>query len=450
MYVKTVANSGGAECVSAPPPALKISKTLQGYNVLRISGGIEDTGEGLQWHLVLSLFLAWLLVFLCLIKGVKSLGKVVYVTALLPYILFVAFLIRGLTLPGSANGIIYYLTPDFSRLHHPQVWLQAAIQVFFSLGPAWGGVITMSSYSNFHDNCLKTAFFVSLCEGMTSFIFGFAVFATMGFMAEELGVSVESVATSGPGIVFITYPEAISKLPLPQLWAVLFFIMMITVGLDTEFGMFETLSSGFIDAFPKTLSKRKTLTVGIITAVFFLMGLPFTTRAGMYIYQLIDWYSAAFCLILGALLESLVIGWFYGAERFSRDVELMTGSGVPIPVRFCWCIFCPLTLFIVFICLLATYQAPVYGTYEYPAWSTGLGFFIGLLPGIPVPVLMIKELLTKDGSLKERLSQALEPASDWVPIEAKHVQAYRQRQVPNPASIWDKIKLNLLGPDSIY
>ncbi|ESP00138.1 hypothetical protein LOTGIDRAFT_173444 [Lottia gigantea] len=107
-------------------------------NVLRISSGFEDIGS-IQWHLVLALALAWLFIYICVFKGVESVGKVVYVTATMPYILITIILIRALTLPGAIDG----------------VWLQAMMQMFFSVGMGWGGFITMASYNKFNNNVLR-------------------------------------------------------------------------------------------------------------------------------------------------------------------------------------------------------------------------------------------------------------------------------------------------------
>ncbi len=66
----------------------------------------------LQWELVLCLLLAWIIVCACLIKGVHSSGKVVYFTALFPYLVLTIFFVRGLTLKGAAAGIYHMFTPD--------------------------------------------------------------------------------------------------------------------------------------------------------------------------------------------------------------------------------------------------------------------------------------------------------------------------------------------------
>ena len=73
-------------------------------------------------------------------------------TILKPYLLtssLFVFIIRGVTLPGATEGIMYFLTPDFERMKQPEVWYAAAGQLFYSLSACWGGIITLSSYSKF-------------------------------------------------------------------------------------------------------------------------------------------------------------------------------------------------------------------------------------------------------------------------------------------------------------
>lgn len=140
-----------------------------------LSAGIEETGA-IKLSLAACLFCAWTIVFLCLCKGVQSSGKVVYFTALFPYVVLVILFFRGVTLPGAGTGILFYLTPDFNQLANAQVrlgiktqfknsnkncsllnqvWGDAAVQIFFALSPAWGGLITLSSYNKFSNNCYK-------------------------------------------------------------------------------------------------------------------------------------------------------------------------------------------------------------------------------------------------------------------------------------------------------
>ncbi|RXM97332.1 Sodium- and chloride-dependent GABA transporter 2 [Acipenser ruthenus] len=94
--------------------------------VLRISSGIDHIGI-LHWDLALCLLLAWVMCYFCIWKGVKSTGKVVYFTATFPYVMLVILMIRGVTLPGAAEGIKFYLYPDLSRLADPQSTAQGRI-----------------------------------------------------------------------------------------------------------------------------------------------------------------------------------------------------------------------------------------------------------------------------------------------------------------------------------
>ena len=98
------------------------------HKVLRISSGIEDMGS-IKWDLLLTLAATWLLVWLCVSRGIKSSGKAVYVTVPLPYIMITILIIRGLTLPGSLDGIKFYLIPDWSKLTSFKVGIPSRLLV---------------------------------------------------------------------------------------------------------------------------------------------------------------------------------------------------------------------------------------------------------------------------------------------------------------------------------
>lgn len=119
------------------------------------STGLDQLG-GVKWEIILSLFVVFVTVYFALWKGIKSAGKAVWITAIAPYIVMFILLIRGLTLEGCWIGIKFYLSvDDWGSLFEMKVWVDAATQIFFSLGPGFGTIIALSSYNKRSNNCYK-------------------------------------------------------------------------------------------------------------------------------------------------------------------------------------------------------------------------------------------------------------------------------------------------------
>ena len=129
----------------------------------------------------------------CLLKGVKSSGRVVYFTSLFPYVVLIILSIRGFTLPGAIDGIKEYVSPKWETLMKPDIWVDAATQIIFSLGPACGCVITLSSYNQFKRNCHLDAILIAISNCLTSVFCGMVVFSILGFMAHDANVEVLEV-----------------------------------------------------------------------------------------------------------------------------------------------------------------------------------------------------------------------------------------------------------------
>ncbi|CAG2201373.1 GLYT [Mytilus edulis] len=166
----------------------------------------------------------------------------------------------------------------FHEITADKVWAEAALQIFFSTGVGWGGLLTFASYNKFHDNVYRNAMIVPAVNCGTSIFAGFITFSMLGFMALNKGTTVDKVLNQGPGLVFITYPEAISSFPISPFWAVLFFLMLFTIGIDTQFGTMEAIVSALTDEFPKLFIRRKVLLTGGICLIEFIFGIPFVMQ----------------------------------------------------------------------------------------------------------------------------------------------------------------------------
>lgn len=176
-------------------------------DVLRAKDNIDDGLGTPNWTLVSFLAASWVIVFLILVRGVKSSGKASYVLAIFPYFVLSILLVRAVTLPGAFNGIIYFLKPQWDRILDPKVWYAAVTQVFFSLSVCFGNIIMYSSYNKFGHNVYRDANIVTTLDTFTSLLAGCCIFGILGHLAHELGVEdVSSVIKPGAGLAFISYP----------------------------------------------------------------------------------------------------------------------------------------------------------------------------------------------------------------------------------------------------
>ncbi|KAH9503519.1 hypothetical protein Btru_068104, partial [Bulinus truncatus] len=416
--------------------SVSVSSTMEyferGMLELHHSTGLEDLGV-VRWQLALCTFLTFTVLYFCLWKGVKSTGKVVYITATLPYVIMTILLVRGVLLPGAEDGIRYFITPKIDSLRKPKVWIDAAVQIFFSVGSGFGTHIAYSSYNKFHNDLshytashyrvshctvphytvpqysishytvphyTESHYTVSHCtvphytvpqysishytvphyteshytvshytvthysvslytvphytvphysvphytlpqystshykyltaqylttqylntvyltiqylttqnlttqylttqylttqylttqyltiqdcivtvivNSFTSLFSGFVIFSYLGYMALRTHKDIDKVATEGPGLVFIVYPEAIATLPGSVGWSIIFFFMLLSLGLDSAFGGLESPLTGIRDELSQLMKYRyfrEVLTLIIILSAF-LFSIP--------------------------------------------------------------------------------------------------------------------------------------------------------------------------------
>ncbi|XP_033647489.1 sodium- and chloride-dependent creatine transporter 1-like [Asterias rubens] len=371
--------------------------------VLGISNGLHEVGT-IRWELALCLLLAWVLVYFCIWKGVKSTGKVVYFTATFPYVVLTILLVRGVTLDGAVDGIIFYLEPKLERLLESQVWIDAGTQIFFSYAIGLGCLTALGSYNNFKNNCYKDTLIVVTINSFTSLYGGIIIFSVLGFMAKEQQIDIADVATKGPGLVFIAYPRAISLMPAAPLWSCIFFFMLLLMGLDSQFVGVEGFITAVVDCFPvlRRGYNREFFILGSCV-VSYGFGLTMVTNGGMYVFQIYDYFSASgMVLLCMAFFETLVIGWVYGGERFYQDIERMIGFRPFFWFKWCWMFFTPAISLAIWIFSVVTWEPLEYNDYTYLFWGEAIGWFLALSSMVCIPGYFVYRLLTARGSLKER------------------------------------------------
>ncbi|XP_059832397.1 sodium- and chloride-dependent neutral and basic amino acid transporter B(0+)-like [Hypanus sabinus] len=247
--------------------------------VLQRSPSINHTGK-LNWDLALCLLLAWLVVFIVVSKGIKSSGKVVYFTVTFPYFGLILLLIRGATLTGANKGIEFYIGNqlDFSKLANAEVWKDAATQSFYSLSVTLGGLMALSSYNKFHNDCCSDAISICIIDGLTSIFAGFTIFTVLGHLAHDLNMPVSAVTHSGFGLAFLACPEALLHLPISPLWSIIFFCTIVTLGFSSQSVLVEVIITCLQDKFPVLLRKKRLYLTAAVCLVLYLSGIFLVTQ----------------------------------------------------------------------------------------------------------------------------------------------------------------------------
>ncbi|XP_073443971.1 sodium-dependent neutral amino acid transporter B(0)AT3-like [Dendrobates tinctorius] len=428
---------------------------------LNITSSINANGD-LQWWMVLSMAAAWGAVYLCTIKGIKSTGKAVYVTSTFPYIVLTIFLIRGFTLPGATDGLQYLFTPDMAILMKPRVWLDAATQIFFSLSLGFGGLIAFSSYNPEQNDCEKDAVTIAAINSLSSLYASIPIFCILGFKAKsgywqcldrnilslmnEFEINEHNItrdnysesfeilnstyperifnlnmkecnlkefldqSASGTGLAFIVFTEAIIQMPASQVWAVLFFIMLFSLGLSSMFGNIEGVLTPILDLklFPKWIPIEAI--TGLICLLSFAFSLIFTMGSGNYWLQIFDTFTGSLTLLVVVFFEVIAVTYVYGIDRFSGDIKWMTGRHPNIYWQVTWRYISPLLMVAVFASYIVvqfltplTYETwdpdyekfPVKKTEDYPDWVVAICVLLVAIPCLFIPSTALFHFLQK-------------------------------------------------------
>ena len=338
---------------------------------LQLSSGFWQLGRP-STIIIAGLLVIWILNWIIELRGVQrgiELACKIFIPLLV--LLTAVLVVRGITLPGAGKGIAWYLKPNFGELANPRVWLDAYGQIFFSLSLAMATMIAYASYLPRQSDIVQNAYITGFANSGFSLFAGFAVFSTLGFIAAQQGLSPSEVVQSGFGLAFITYPRAISAMPVgAHLLGMVFFAALVIAGLSSSISQIEGLVASLIDKFGW---KRGKIIHGLALVGFFA-GLIYATGAGYYWLDVVDHFISSYALVLVGLLEALVVGWVLKAsvlrEYVNRVSNVKVGPWWDFMVKF----FIPVVLAVIFVWSMINDLIHRYGNYPLSALlGIGLG-----------------------------------------------------------------------------
>ena len=355
-------------------------------NFLRVSEGPHILG-GLNVPVLIAFVIGWIMVIAIIRSGVTGLGKVVVFTAIAPVILLIILSIRGITLEGALAGLDYYLSPNFAALADLTVWRDAYSQVFFSLSLGMGVLIAYASYLPRDAELSNNVFIASLADAGIAFLAGLAIFSTVGYMAAQQGAAVADVAGSGGiGLAFMVFPQVINLLPCAAAFGVIFFLLLITLAIDSQFSLVEGCVGAVMDKW--NLSRGTAL--AIVSLPGFLIGLVFVTNGGLHWLDIVDKFVNGYGLIVVGLVECIAIGWIIGPQKIRDHVNGLSEIKVGKWFDFCVKYLTPAALiFILVFNLIIDIKEPYGG---YPQWALNVGWAMVIL--LPIVAFIFSKLKT--------------------------------------------------------
>ncbi|MBO8128733.1 MAG: sodium-dependent transporter [Peptococcaceae bacterium] len=309
-------------------------------NFLHLTEGPFQLGC-LVWPILGATLIAWLINWIVLYSGVRR-GIEVANKIFMPilFVLVLVMLVRGVTLPGAAEGLNWLFRPDFSAIWDYRVWADAYGQIFFSLSIAFAIMITYSSYLPKKSDIVNNAFMTSLINCGFSMLAGIAVFSILGYMAAEQGKAIQDVAGAGVGLAFVTFPQAINLLPAASFFGALFFLSLTFAGLSSEISINEAVISALMDKYGWS---RKVVATWFCI-VGFVISLFFVTGGGLYLLDIVDHFINNFGIVFGGLIEVILLSWFFNLESVRKHINAVSDFAAGAWWKFCLQAVTPIVL----------------------------------------------------------------------------------------------------------
>ena len=280
---------------------------------------IGHAGEPLVWFLVFIGATAVIVLF-GVEKGIEKVSKVL-MPVLIALTLFIA-LYTIITMDGAWDGVLYYLTPDFSHFSIKTV-VAAMGQLFYSMSLAMGIMITFGSYMKKDIDIEKSAKQIEIFDTGVAFLAGLmiipAVFAFSGGDESALG--------QGPGLMFVTLPKVFEAMPGGRIIGAAFFVMVLLAALTSSISLMETIVSIFMDKLK--LGRRASCLV--VLGISLLLGIPSifgysiwsnVEIIGMQILDFFDFLSNNIMMPIVAFVTCVFVSFFIKPKAISDEITL--------------------------------------------------------------------------------------------------------------------------------
>ncbi|MTI19386.1 sodium-dependent transporter [Rhodobacteraceae bacterium RKSG542] len=298
---------------------------------------VSSVGEPIFYH---GVFMA-LTIGIVLAGVAQGIERSVKIMMPALFILLLILVVRSVTLDGAWEGVVFFLTPDWSQVDGGM--LSAALgQAFFSLSLGMGALITYGSYLNADANIRSASCWVVGLDTMVAVLAGLMVLPAVFAFNLDPG--------AGPGLTFITLPAVFGEMWAGAAFQVFFFVMLLIAALTSSISLLAIPVAFFSEQFG--IERKKSAV--IIGAIIFVMGVPSSLSMGLWadfkilglpFFDLMSELVDRVLMPVGGMLTALFAGWV----AFPKMAEELTNRGtLPFPMLNVWKwmarVFCPLAV----------------------------------------------------------------------------------------------------------
>lgn len=335
----------GGWCVAYLWDAVRGAVTISDPQILKDNFGalVSDGVANVSWHLIF-LTLTCGVVVLGVESGIERISKYLMPTL---FILMIAIIIRGITLPGAWAGVEYLFSFKWENVTSNAI-LNAMGFTFFSLSCGAGILVTYGAYLSDKTSIPNASLWIAVLAIQAALLAGLMIMpAVFAFGMEP---------NAGPGLVFITVPLIFSHVPFGAVFALLFYICLLVAALTSAVSLLEVIAAFMQNEW--NLSRRTAVLVnwvslfflGAVSALSFGPWSGFTV-GGRNFFDLLDYVCTNFGMPFGGLVVAALAG--YAAWPAVRD-QLQIGSTLS-PLMIKW-MHLVLTVLAPILVLVAFYQ----------------------------------------------------------------------------------------------
>lgn len=305
-------------------PAVGSLPNPKGYFFDMISG----------WMPLIFVVIIWVANLTIILRGVSQIERINRIFLPLMWLFMLLLIVRGLTLPEGLEGLYLLFTPNFEAMKDIAIWKGAFSQIFFTLSLGFGVMTAYASYLPKEADQVGNPLIISLMNCGFEFLAGIAIF-TMLF---SFSIVPQASTLS---MTFFVIPQGIAQMPggmlIVQSFGILFFVLLLLAGITSSVSLVEAPMSSLIDKFG--MSRRHLVPLigglGMLGSVAFALpfvvdpGLDSNGTLGLTLLDLMDHWAFSYGLLLGGLVECVIVGWFFGADKLRDRINQHASFRLP-------------------------------------------------------------------------------------------------------------------------